>query len=421
MDESQPITKIAFAELRRLCGIVAAGAVLLRYSPRTHGGRGRSAMALAGMLLRCGFSVEDAQQFVNILGHHAGNPPDGFASRAERAQSAIDHGDKVTGWPTLKELLGAGIAIERVPKWLGHKETNGSGPLLDPHEPLMSARVFIAHRYLIDEILTLQHQAQVYYNYQPQLNAYQQRDDAAVRAEMYMFLESAKMEVEIKGEMVEVPFQPNRTKVDNVLDALRAVCHLPKEKQAPCWLNDDDDFDPLDLIVVRNGLLHIPTRELLSATPKFFSMNPLEFDFDPNAGEPEEWLKFLDQLWGKDFESIQTVQEWLGLLITTRMHFQKMLLIIGPQRSGKGTIIKTAQELLGARNVCKPTLNSLGIHFGAECLIGKTAAFITDARIGGKCDTSVLAERLLSISGQDNPDLPRKNMTDWREQVTFAL
>src|SRR4030095_9676721 len=79
-------------------------------------------------------------------------------------------------------------------------------------------------------------------------------------------------------------------------------------------------------------LLHIPTRRLLPATPRLFILNGLEFDYESKAPSPENWLKFLDQLWPKDTESIQTLQEWIGYLLTALTFLQKLLLIIGPKR-----------------------------------------------------------------------------------------
>jgi putative DNA primase/helicase len=56
--------------------------------------------------------------------------------------------------------------------------------------------------------------------------------------------------------------------------------------------------------------------------------------------------------------------------------------------------------MLGAANVCGPTLASLGTNFGLQPLLGKSLAIISDARLSGT-HTSLVAERLLSISGED--------------------
>jgi len=62
--------------------------------------------------------------------------------------------------------------------------------------------------------------------------------------------------------------------------------------------------------------------------------------------------------------------------------------------------------------VCSPTIAALTKQFGLEDLIGKTLASISDARLD-LSGNPILAERLLSISGQDPITVPRKNIRGW--------
>jgi len=275
--------------------------------------------------------------------------------------------------------------------------------VLDPSDPMPSARRFVEQFHTIDDFLGLRHQGGVFYQYRT--TAYHEVDEAAVRARLYHWLEGAQAQ--------GGPFKPTDRKVDNVLDSLRAVCNLPKSSVAPCWLKDNPGLDPLEIVACRNGLLHIPTRRLLPATPRLFILNGLEFDYESKAPSPENWLKFLDQLWPKDTESIQTLQEWIGYLLTALTFLQKILMIIGPKRAGKGTIGRVIRRLLGARNVCAPTLSDISQPFGRAVLIGKTLALVADARISGRADTAAIVERMLSISGEDPQTIPRKYLPDW--------
>jgi putative DNA primase/helicase len=172
-------------------------------------------------------------------------------------------------------------------------------------------------------------------------------------------------------------------------------------------------LNPFEILACRNGLLHIPTRRLLPATPQFFTLNGLEFDYDSNAPPPSKWLNFLDQLWPEDTESKNTLQEWIGYLLTPETRLQKMLMLIGPKRAGKGTIGRITRMLLGARNVCAPLLANMGQQFGMSVFVGRTAAIIADARISGRADTAAITEKLLSISGEDPQTIPRKFLPDW--------
>ena len=128
--------------------------------------------------------------------------------------------------------------------------------------------------------------------------------------------------------------------------------------------------------------------------------------------------RFLKSLWTDeqsgviDDQSIATLQEIFGYLLAGVTRLQKIFMIIGPRRSGKGTIGRVLRQLLGLRNVCAPSLTSLERPFGRQVLIDTTLAILSDARLKGR-DTAVLVEELLSISGEDAKTISRKYLPDW--------
>jgi len=107
----------------------------------------------------------------------------------------------------------------------------------------------------------------------------------------------------------------------------------------------------------------------------------------------------------------------MGFMLTPDTSQQKGLMIIGPKRSGKGTIARVMQQLLGERNIAAPTLASLGQPFGLQSLIGKTACIMSDARLGKQADSAAIAENLLRLIGEDPISVPRK----FREDYTARL
>ncbi|MFN9953218.1 MAG: NTP-binding protein, partial [bacterium] len=68
--------------------------------------------------------------------------------------------------------------------------------------------------------------------------------------------------------------------------------------------------------------------------------NALDFDYDSKACQPREWLDFLASLWPSDPESVQALAEMFGYLLTDDTGQQKMFMLVGPPRSGKGTILR---------------------------------------------------------------------------------
>ncbi|HXT60181.1 MAG TPA: phage/plasmid primase, P4 family, partial [Pirellulales bacterium] len=212
--------------------------------------------------------------------------------------------------------------------------------------------------------------------------------------------------------------------VANCLMQLHAQTLLGSHVEAPSWISDrEPPFSAAETLVCRNGILHLPSYidgvdgHFKPLTPRLFSTCGLDFNFEPDAPTPEEWRQFLEAQWANDPDSTDTLREWFGysLLPDTSQH--KILLLVGPPRSGKGTIARVLRQLVGVRNVAAPTLASLGTNFGLQSLIGKSLAIIADARLGGRADIAATTERLLSISGEDAQTIDRKNI----EPVTCKL
>jgi putative DNA primase/helicase len=62
-------------------------------------------------------------------------------------------------------------------------------------------------------------------------------------------------------------------------------------------------------------------------------------------------------------------------------------------------------------------MSSLAESFGLEPLITKPLAIISDARIGSRTNKSTIAERLLSISGEDTMTVARKFRSAWHGRL----
>ena len=154
-----------------------------------------------------------------------------------------------------------------------------------------------------------------------------------------------------------------------------------------------------EFLACANGLLHLPSGKLHPATPDYFCLTASEVEYDPAAKAPQ-WSAFLRELLEKDQQAIDALQDWCGYTLSPDTSQQKIGGVIGPPRSGKGTIARILTKLLGATSVAGPWMNSLGETFGLEPLIPKSLAIISDVRIGSRTDKSTIVERLLSISAR---------------------
>jgi putative DNA primase/helicase len=233
----------------------------------------------------------------------------------------------------------------------------------------------------------------------------------AVSTEVYEALEHA----EYPSADITKPWQPNRKKVGDVLEALGAITFLPETVDAPAWLDDVDGPPAGEMVAVANGLLHVTTRTLLDHDPSFFTRVAVPFAYEPDV-VAERWLRFLDELWPNDPDAIAALQEFFGYVVSGRTDIHKILLLIGPTRAGKGVIARVLTALVGKGNVAGPTLASLGTNFGLSPLLGKPLAIVSDARLGDG-NAHQVVERLLSISGEDFITADRKYREPWTGKI----
>ncbi|MFI1095004.1 phage/plasmid primase, P4 family [Streptomyces sp. NPDC020917] len=309
-----------------------------------------------------------------------------------------------------------------------------------PTNPMAVAR-HLTPQWSRDDILTLRHWRGTWMAWAG--SHWVELDDQQIRTSLYRHLEHATYLQPATGKVKglpediagfeERPWAPTGRKVSDLMQAIAAVTHLPPLIDPPAWILPP--ADPLaapaarpdatrigghgPIVACTNGLLRVADRALTGLTPGFFNLVSVPFDYDPTATAPT-WQTFLDRAWPDDPESIEALQEWFGYVLSGRTDRQKILLIVGPTRSGKGTIARVLASLVGQGNMAGPTLASLGSNFGLSTLVGKSLAVISDARLSGN-DNSKVVERLLTISGEDTIDVDRKYRAVWTGKLPTRL
>ena len=288
------------------------------------------------------------------------------------------------------------------PEWPG---------VLNPKAPLDNARKFVALRHWCrdENVRSVQFWQGQFWGW----NGAQWRvvDDATVRAKVYEFLDKA--EREIRRDCL-VRFEPDISAVNKTVDALRATANLEPQYEMPGWFGECPIENIRELVACQNGLLYVPERRLLPHTPRFWSPNVLEFEYNPRAGAPR-FEQFLEEVWPGDNEAQQSLKEMIGLCLTDETKYQKAFMFVGPKRGGRGTIGRLIQGLIGRENYIGSTMHSFSEGFGMQSFIGKKVAVFSDARLDGvrRQNLSVIAERMLSITGEDVLDINRKYVGYW--------
>jgi len=215
----------------------------------------------------------------------------------------------------------------------------------------------------------------------------------------------------------------NRHLVSNVMDALYSPEFAPLDIQRPPgWINGATGPDPTDIIPFRNGLLWVSkylegadeSEYFLDSTPDYFTTFALPWDFDPLATCPN-WMKFMRSTLLHDRDRYKLIQEWIGYCLTPDTSKQKMMLLRGPKRSGKGTILRVLHEIVGREQAADLSLRKLTEQFGLQNMVGKQVALMNEAILPRHGDGNVALELLLKIVGEDVVDIPRKFKTSLGE------
>jgi P4 family phage/plasmid primase-like protien len=249
--------------------------------------------------------------------------------------------------------------------------------------------------------------------YQFNGRCYNERDEEAMRSLIWQLLDKSKQKT--KDDFI-APFLPKQTDITGVLDATRAIVrheHLVQNT----WVSG---VGPKDCVSMGNGILDITTRKLLPHSPDFFTLNALPYNYIEHE-MPKDWLGFLDDTFEGDKESIETLQEFFGYCITPLANLHKMLMLLGPTRSGKSTISHVITAMLGYENVSGASFSSLSNNFGLQPLRGKLLGIFADVRVGGRSDIHGIIEKLLCISGEDNVIVDQKYKTQWSGVITARL
>jgi len=256
---------------------------------------------------------------------------------------------------------------------------------------------------------------------------YAPEPDEVMRGLVYGFLDGAR---KWTGQNQTVRFQPTPRHVNEVLDCLKTGLALGVEFQPPMWI--DTGASGTDWIVFRNGIVNVLTGEIRTLSHRFWAHSALRFDWKPDA-PCSTWDSFLQDLFSDDDESKQAIEELIGYCMTEETKFQKGAMLIGPKRSGKGTISHVLRMLVGDQSYVGLSINTWALGENSkECLIGKRVGVFADVRFkpgraygnvsydpGGI--THVSSELLLNIIGEDTITIGRKYKSPWHGQLRLKL
>ena len=146
----------------------------------------------------------------------------------------------------------------------------------------------------------------------------------------------------------------------------------------------EGQHDQARYLNVRNGLYDLTDGRLGPHTPAHFSVVQLPMAFDEDARCPGILAWFKDVTHGDD-AMLQVLRAYLKAIVQGATQIQRVLELVGPGGSGKGTYLRLAQALVGIENTVVTELKHLETsRFELANVRWKRLICVTDAdRYGG--------------------------------------
>lgn len=161
----------------------------------------------------------------------------------------------------------------------------------------------------------------------------------------------------------------------------------------------DEDLNnyPIEWINFKNAFYDPVAKRMIRHDPKYRAVNQIPHKFDPTVQPTGENIMswFMDMF---DTEEIEMLLGFSGLCMTRDTRQQKFLILNGEGGTGKSTVIRLIEEVIGTENVSNISLSELTQRFSAFGLLGKLLNSCADLEIDALEDTSTLKK----VLGEDS-------------------
>jgi putative DNA primase/helicase len=163
-------------------------------------------------------------------------------------------------------------------------------------------------------------------------------------------------------------------------------------------------------LVVGNGILDLHTGELDDYTPHEYHRAKIEWDWNPDAGDPEAIDSFLHDI--VDDSDVSTLYRLIAHTLYKEYLGEKAAILIGSGENGKSMFLDTIEEFLGGYNVAHRELQDFSDdEYALNNLQGKFANLATEIGEQELRDTTAFKK----ATGRDVIDAPVK----YESPITF--
>lgn len=170
-------------------------------------------------------------------------------------------------------------------------------------------------------------------------------------------------------------------------------------------------------INLKNGMLHLPSLELVPHDPSYYSTVQNSINYNPSATCPK-FEAFLGSIFENDKERISLVQEVMGYVLTKDRRLQKAFIFYGVGANGKSVLADVIGKLAGAASTAHVPLSKLMDRFGLDNLPGKTVNISTENELGEK---HLNTQNFKAITGADTVNVEQKYKDSFSCQLYCKL
>ena len=210
---------------------------------------------------------------------------------------------------------------------------------------------------------------------------------------------------------------PNKQKIDNIIRGLAARVRIP-HSTIPLWLKDPSR-DAGSVIAFQDVLVDAKTGEITERTEDWFDPVILPVNYNSGAECPR-WMKCLKEWGNDDPEWSMLLMRWMGYCLMNHRRHARWLLMYGKVRSGKGTIGKVLQSLLGRDAFMNSSLDDLSNDFGLDGLEHSRVLCVSEvSELEGR-EGEKATRVLKNIIGQDPVTVNVKYKRQMRNMIINA-
>ena len=156
------------------------------------------------------------------------------------------------------------------------------------------------------------------------------------------------------------------------ISRIRQAVELIRNDISVQMVLDDVNQYPKHWINFKNGMLDVRTMELLPHDPKYYAVNQIPYDYDPGYKIPAGSVvgKFIEIKF-PDPEDRRMFLQYCGYCMTTETNWQKFLILFGEGETGKSTLLRLLEQMIGRENISTLSLQKINERFMSADLRGK--------------------------------------------------